>query len=288
MGRLLRTGAGARPEYALAHAGLADSYAILGFYCIRPPTEAFRAARARHSGPARSIRHWRRRIPRWRTWRCITTGTGPARSGSSGRDRAQSGLRDRAPVVRKLSIDPGPVGWRPDQFQRGVALDPSARSGTPRWGGGTTSPGGTTALDQCRRAIEIDPELPVAHHWLALVSEELGDWDPAEAAMRRTVVLSGRDGGSLASLPMARGAAASRRPRAAGGAGAAPPDGLRVRLRFRDDPRRPGGDRLALEWLEQAYEERTHRMAFLLVDPRMDRLREQPRFEALLERMAFP
>jgi len=45
---------------------------------------------------------------------------------------------------------------------------------------------------------------------------------------------------------------------------------------------------IALEWLEQAYEERTHRMAFLRVDPRIDRLRDQPRFEALLRRMAFP
>jgi glutathione S-transferase len=34
------------PYYALAHAGIADSYAILGFYCMMPPAEAFPAAKA--------------------------------------------------------------------------------------------------------------------------------------------------------------------------------------------------------------------------------------------------
>jgi hypothetical protein len=44
----------------------------------------------------------------------------------------------------------------------------------------------------------------------------------------------------------------------------------------------------ALDWLEQGYAERTHRMAFLKVDPRLDPLRGEPRFATLLERMAFP
>jgi hypothetical protein len=44
----------------------------------------------------------------------------------------------------------------------------------------------------------------------------------------------------------------------------------------------------ALDWLERAYEERTHRMAFLRVDPRLDPLRGEPRFAELMGRMAFP
>jgi catechol 2,3-dioxygenase-like lactoylglutathione lyase family enzyme len=34
------------PKYAMAHAGVADSYAILGFYSVMPPTEAFSKAKA--------------------------------------------------------------------------------------------------------------------------------------------------------------------------------------------------------------------------------------------------
>ena len=44
----------------------------------------------------------------------------------------------------------------------------------------------------------------------------------------------------------------------------------------------------ALNWLERGYAERTHWMALLKVDPRLDRLRGDPRFAALLARMAFP
>jgi hypothetical protein len=40
--------------------------------------------------------------------------------------------------------------------------------------------------------------------------------------------------------------------------------------------------------LERGYQERTHWMALLQVDPRLDPLREHPRFVRLLELMAFP
>ena len=71
------------PNYALAHAGIADSYAILGFYCMMPPTEAFPAAKAAALRALEIDPTWPSRILRWRTARCITTGTGPKRSGNS-------------------------------------------------------------------------------------------------------------------------------------------------------------------------------------------------------------
>jgi hypothetical protein len=49
------------------------------------------------------------------------------------------------------------------------------------------------------------------------------------------------------------------------------------------------GDRdAALNLLEQGYRERTHWMALLQVDPRLDPLRSDPRFARLLEAMRFP
>ena len=44
----------------------------------------------------------------------------------------------------------------------------------------------------------------------------------------------------------------------------------------------------AFEWLERAYQDRNGRMAFLQVDPRLDPLRDDPRFQDLLSRMNFP
>jgi tetratricopeptide (TPR) repeat protein len=44
----------------------------------------------------------------------------------------------------------------------------------------------------------------------------------------------------------------------------------------------------AFEWLEKAYEERDQGLSFLKVDPPLDPLRSDPRFQDLLRRMNFP
>ena len=44
----------------------------------------------------------------------------------------------------------------------------------------------------------------------------------------------------------------------------------------------------AFEWLEKAYEVRDQGMSFLKVDPDLDPLRSDPRFQDLLRRMNFP
>lgn len=43
-----------------------------------------------------------------------------------------------------------------------------------------------------------------------------------------------------------------------------------------------------LDLLERGYQERTHWMARLQVDPRLDPLHEHPKFVRLRELMAFP
>jgi tetratricopeptide (TPR) repeat protein len=44
----------------------------------------------------------------------------------------------------------------------------------------------------------------------------------------------------------------------------------------------------AFEWLEKAYAQRNQGLAFLKVDPTLDPLRSDPRFERILRRMNFP
>jgi hypothetical protein len=44
----------------------------------------------------------------------------------------------------------------------------------------------------------------------------------------------------------------------------------------------------AFNWLEKAYQERSSVLAYLQVDPRLDPLRADPRYEALRRRLRFP
>ncbi len=44
----------------------------------------------------------------------------------------------------------------------------------------------------------------------------------------------------------------------------------------------------AFEWLEKAYEERSNWLVFLKVEPRLDTLRADPRFQDLLRRVGLP
>jgi tetratricopeptide (TPR) repeat protein len=44
----------------------------------------------------------------------------------------------------------------------------------------------------------------------------------------------------------------------------------------------------ALTWLEKAYQDRSVFVAWLKVEPEMDALRSEPRFKAILRRLAFP
>ena len=43
-----------------------------------------------------------------------------------------------------------------------------------------------------------------------------------------------------------------------------------------------------LEWLERACDTRSGLLVYLKVEPMFDRVRSEPRFGALMERMAFP
>jgi serine/threonine protein kinase/Tfp pilus assembly protein PilF len=280
------------PEYALAHAGLADSHALLGFYCVRRPVDAFGAAkrsalRALALDPALAeARPALAYVAMYHDW-----------DWDAAEREFQQALRLNPGYATAhqwygnfLSIL-GRVGPSLVSFERAVALDPLAaiRHAALGWGYYFARQY-EAALDQCRRALEIDAALPVAHHWLALVSEELGAWDQAETAMRRAAELSGHDGASLASLATTL-ARRGRQPEARAllaelealrrGSYVSAYDFATIHAALRETAP-------ALDWLERAYGERTHRMAFLRVDPRLDPLRGEPRFQELLGRMAFP
>ena len=146
------------------------------------------------------------------------------------------------------------------------------------------------AIAQCRRALELDPHLPVTHLWLGLALEQVGANDQAVEAFQEGMRLS--RGEPLGMAFLAHGLAhAGRREEAASGF-----------QQLRDLRKRRyvsaydmavvcvgmGDTQGALELLEQGYRERTHWMALLQVDPRLDPLRDEARFRRLEQLMGFP
>jgi serine/threonine-protein kinase len=279
------------PDTALAYAGLAESYGILPFYGGASAKEAFPKAKAAalkalelddslaeaHAALGFVLFYWD-----W-NW-----------------SAAESELK------RAIELNPGYVvghHWYAEylgamgrheqaiaQVRRAQELDP-------------LSPlmlviGGQVCryarrydegMEQCRKAIELDSNYALAHVGLgrAYLGKEM--YEEATAEFEKAARLDGSEH-SLLWLAFAS-AATGRRGEA-----------LKILDRAREQSKRGeisplrlayfyiglGENQRALDWLEKAYEERDPYMSFLKVEPPLDPLRSDPRFQDLLRRMNFP
>ncbi len=210
------------------------------------------------------------------------------------------------------------------EYERAIALDPSSAIARAWYAYYLTSMGRhEEAIAQARRGLELDPLNPMA--WIVLAEQLLYDrrYEAAIEEMRHALALEPNLYRAWEVLEDAHalaqdydGAVAVRRRRlAAGGAEPAEAAALerayasdgaagywrwRLRLaerraatgyvppsRFAQIHAALGATDTALAWLERAYEERDA-MELLQVSPYYDPLRSDPRFDSLLERMAFP
>lgn len=145
------------------------------------------------------------------------------------------------------------------------------------------------AIERLRSLIEQDPRLYSAHYDLGRAYLYSGKYCEAVSAFETAIELSGNLAGT-AVLGCAL-AKAGRRPEAEA---------------ILDDLRNPASQRsvsdagvalilaslgeteLALDWLEQAFERRCFWLVYLNVDPCYDSLRKELRFRSLVRRMSFP
>jgi DNA-binding winged helix-turn-helix (wHTH) protein/Flp pilus assembly protein TadD len=135
-----------------------------------------------------------------------------------------------------------------------------------------------------RRTLELEPDYAPAHWALGLAHEQTGDFDAAVAELRRAVELTGSP---LIETNLARTYALAARPdeaRALLAALEARPGGIspyRVAV-----VRAALGERAeAFAALERALAERDHWMVWLGVDPGLEPLRDDARFEELLRQV---
>jgi TolB-like protein/Tfp pilus assembly protein PilF len=276
------------PGYARAWAGLADAYAILGFYDFMPPREAFPRAReaaerafdaTEVQGEAAATRAYVLLYHDWRwqeaeEWFRRAVDLEPKSSKAAqwygnfltarGRfDEAEREMR-RSQELEPLSlIASAALGW---VFYYARRYD--------------------DAIAQLDATLALDSTFFLAHLWRGQTWERMGRADSALAALGRAAVLSDSGTLALSALALAHGSAGDR------------PSAARLYRELRDRRARgyeaayelakaalgAGQRSEALRWLEQAVDDRAHSIAFLEVDPQLDPLRREPRFDALRRR----
>jgi serine/threonine-protein kinase len=280
------------PRYALAYAGLADCYVLLGWNSYLPPKAAFPKGKAAAQSalqldPALAEAHsasaallwlddwqWEKAEAEFKRALELSP-TYPTANHWYAEYVMTMGRHEEAMTRMKKSQDLDPlsliisvaVGW---------ALYHARRF--------------DEAIDQLQRTVDLDPNYPVTHWILGLLLRKAGRFEPAISEGEKGVQLSG---GS----PLMRAALANT----LGAAGRATEArcilddltslakqkyvspyyfaGIHIGL---------GEHERALEYLERCYEEHSHWLIYLHFDPGMDGLRDDPGFQSLLQRVGLP
>jgi len=280
------------PGYALAYAGLADSYVLLGWNSYLPPKAVFPKAKeaamtAVRLDPDLAEAHTAFAAGLWlHDWRW-----------------------EEAQAEFKRSLELGPhyptanhwyaeylmtMGRHAEVMARmktGQELDPlsliiNVAVGWACYFGRRYDEG----IEELLRTVELDPNYPVAHWILGLLLRKTGCFELAISEGERAVKLSGGSPLMRAALAQTLGAAGRTEEAVqmledltelARQKYVAPHffAGIQVGL---------GENDRAIEYLERSYEERSHWLIYLHLDPGMDGLRDNPRFQHLLRRIGLP
>jgi serine/threonine-protein kinase len=145
------------------------------------------------------------------------------------------------------------------------------------------------AIERGRQTLELDPNYATAHRILGWAYEETGRYDEAIAAHLRAGELTDQGPNFTAQLGRAY-ALAGRDDEARKVLGELMKASERTYVSSLDIAiihTALGEYDRAFDWLARAYEERADHLPYLKVNPRLDPLRQEPRFQDLLQRMGL-
>jgi TolB-like protein/Tfp pilus assembly protein PilF len=279
------------PDYALAHAGVADCFNLMGFYGFLRPKEAWPLAKR---AAQRALE--------------IDEGLGEAHCSLGFARCCYDWDPQAAEMDFKRAIELNP-GYAPAYYwysmallvlerfedvvaqnEKSIEVDPLSIYAHAHFG--WTQLGSRNydrAIELLNRSLDLDRNFAVAHWLLGWGHAFLSNLDGGIRHLRRALELSGDFPWYLAHLGWAYGAAGRT-------------DEARAVLSELDERRQGGYVRAlyssvvhtgmgekeqALDWLERAYDEHDMWMAFLRVDSLFDPLRSEPRFVALLEKVGL-
>ena len=279
------------PSYALAYAGLADSYTLLGVYIALPPKEAFPKAKAAaekallidntlaeaHAslGAIKLFYEWDWRGAEQDFKRAMELNPSyPYAHQWNGLNLVALGRLDEAKEEMKRAQELDPlsliintnVGWvqyfarRPDE-----------------------------AIEQNRKTVEMDPNFARVHLRLGMAYVQKGMFQEAIAEYKKNLLLAGDDPYVISLLGYAY---------AVSGQHEEAKETLNQLQELQKKQYVPpysialiytglGEKDRAFEWLEKAFEDRSGAMIYLKVEPMLDRLRSDPRLSNLIQRLGL-
>ncbi|MFZ0312547.1 MAG: protein kinase [Candidatus Korobacteraceae bacterium] len=280
------------PGYALAYAGLADCYVLLGWNSYLPPKEAFPKGKAAAKAalqldPNLAEAHtalaallwlddweWEKAQPEFKRSLELSP-TYPTANHWYAEYVMTMGRHEEAMVRIKKSQDLDPlsliisvaVGWA-HYFARRY----------------------DEAIEQLRRTVDLDPNYPITYWILGLLLRKTGCYELAIIEGEKGVKLSGGSPLMRAALAHTLGIAGRTREalqilddltKLAKQQYVAPYffAGIHIGL---------GENERAIEYLQKCYEEHSHWLIYLHLDPGMDDLRDNPGFQDLLRRVGLP
>jgi serine/threonine protein kinase/tetratricopeptide (TPR) repeat protein len=280
------------PSYALAYAGVADSYVLLGWNSYLPPKDAFPKGKAAAMtaldlapdlGEAATdlaavlwLHDWQWPEAEKEFQRSLKLNPCYPTANHYYAECVMTMGRHAEAITRmkkSLELDPlsliinAAIGWA---YYHARQYD--------------------QAVEQLLRTVELDPNYPVTYWILGLLYRKTARSDLAISAGQKGVNLSG--GSPLMRAALAQSYAEAGSPKDArqilddltklGQDKYVAPHffaGIHIGL---------GEDERALAYLEKSYAEHCHWLIYLHIDPSMDRLRGDPRFQDLLRRVGLP
>jgi TolB-like protein/Tfp pilus assembly protein PilF len=279
------------PEYAVAHAGLADSYSLLAFFGLRPPAELIPKAKAAalraleiddrlaeaHAALAGILKthewDWQASEREFLRSLDLNPHYSPGRRGYAAllaaMGRSIEGMRE---IRRAHELDPLSL-W--------ISMEIAWHLYMAREYDG--------AVEQAERTIELEPEFVPARHVLGLAYEQKGLYEQARTELERAAAGSGGHAATLAGIGRVLAQTGLEdQARAILTRWSQLAEQSYVSAFWPSIVYAALGDKeAALSCLEQACDQRDPYLVWLRTDPRLDSLRAEPRFESLLRRVGL-
>jgi len=280
------------PSYALAYTGLAESYVLLGWNSYLPPKDAFpkgkaAAIAALQLDPGLGEAHTPLAAALWLyDWQWQEAQTEFKRSLE---------LNPSYPTASHWYAEYGMTMGRQVEaiakMKNSQELDPLSLIINVAIGWASyMARRYDEAVEQLLRTVELDPNYPVTYWILGLLYRITGRYELAIAAGEKGVNLSGGSPLMRAALAHTYGISGKAKEalqvlddltKLAKHKYVAPHflAGIHIGL---------GENERAMEYLEKSYEEHSHWLIYLHLDPSMDALRSNPGFQELLRRVGLP